>query len=57
MKRAFITFTAIFSILPLMAQSLDADSIAGPQLNEVVVKGERPRIKGHDGMMVVDLPR
>ncbi|WP_305141285.1 outer membrane beta-barrel family protein [uncultured Muribaculum sp.] len=26
------------------------------QLNEVVVKGEKPQVKGHDGIMSVDLP-
>lgn len=32
------------------------DSIATRQLEEVVVKGEKPRIKGEDGVLVVDLP-
>ena len=26
------------------------------QLNEVVVNGEKPQVKGQDGIMVVDLP-
>lgn len=33
------------------------DSIPSRQLNEVVVKAERPRVKGQDGVMVVDLPK
>ena len=38
-----------------MAQSESNDSIVGRELNEVVVKGEKPQIKGQDGIMVVDL--
>lgn len=40
----------------MMAQREWPDSIEGRQLKEVVVKGERPEIKGKDGIMVVDLP-
>ena len=40
----------------MMAQNEPADTIATRELDEVVVKGEKPQIKGQDGMMVVDLP-
>ena len=36
--------------------TIAADTIAARQLDEVVVKGEKPQIKGQDGIMVVDLP-
>ena len=39
-----------------MAQNEAADTIASQTLDEVVVKGEKPQIKGQDGVMVVDLP-
>lgn len=39
-----------------MAQNETTDTITSRQLGEVVVTGERPQIKGQDGVMVVDLP-
>lgn len=42
--------------LSTTAQEESPDSIVSMQLNEVVVSGEKPQIKGKDGAMVVDLP-
>lgn len=49
-------FIAICVFNSMMAQSESPDSIEGKELNEVIVKGEKPQIKGQDGIMVVDLP-
>jgi len=38
------------------AQTAETDSIKPQILEEVVVHGEKPQIKGQDGMIVVDLP-
>ncbi|WP_304471901.1 outer membrane beta-barrel family protein [uncultured Muribaculum sp.] len=46
----------MIAVNSMMAQSEMPDSIEGRELNEVVVKGEKPQIKGKDGIMVVDLP-
>ncbi len=46
----------MIAVNSMMAQSEIPDSIEGLELNEVVVKGEKPQIKGKDGIMVVDLP-
>lgn len=56
MKRNYIIFIAMIAVNSMMAQSEMPDSIEGRELNEVVVKGEKPQIKGKDGIMVVDLP-
>lgn len=32
------------------------DSVRSRQLDEIVVQGERPQVKGHAGTMTVDLP-
>lgn len=56
MKRAFVIYLALSAVNAMMAQREWPDSIEGRQLKEVVVKGERPEIKGKDGIMVVDLP-
>ena len=47
--------SAIISV-SVMAQNEKPDTISSRQLNEVVVNGEKPHIKGEDGVMVVDLP-
>lgn len=52
----YIIFIAMIAVNSMMAQSEIPDSIEGLELNEVVVKGEKPQIKGKDGIMVVDLP-
>lgn len=56
MKRNYIIFIAMIAVNSMMAQSEMPDSIEGRELNEVVVKGEKPQIKGKDDIMVVDLP-
>ncbi len=56
MKKALIISIALWSIVPVMAQGGTNDTIPSRSLNEVVVKGEKPQIKGQDGIMVVDLP-
>lgn len=56
MKRVFIIVLALTAVNSMMAQTVSPDSIEARQLNEVVVKGEKPQIKGRDGIMVIDLP-
>ena len=56
MKRALMILIVLSAINLIMAQSESTDSIEGQHLNEVIVKGEKPQINGHDGIMVVDLP-
>ncbi len=56
MKEFYIMFIAMAAVSHIMAQSEITDSISGRQLNEVVVNGEKPQIKGQDGIMAVDLP-
>ncbi len=55
-KRLFILFIALTAVSSMPAQSEIQDSVVGRELNEVIVKGEKPQIKGQDGIMVVDLP-
>jgi len=43
------------AIIPVYAQE-QADTLNVQELQEVVVKGEKPQIKGEDGIMSVDLP-
>ena len=56
MKRAFIIFFALTAVNSIIAQSESNDTIMSRELSEVVVKGEKPQIKGKDGIMSVDLP-
>ncbi len=56
MKKVIVIFIAFSVVIPVMAQSEPADTVATHELNEIVVIGEKPQIKGQDGMMVVDLP-
>ncbi len=56
MKRIYIMFIALSAIITMNAQSENLDSIEIKELNEVVVEGEKPKIKGQDGIMIVDLP-
>ncbi len=55
MKKAILFITILHSIATY-AQTLVTDTISVRQLNEVVVKGEKPQVRGEDGIMVVDLP-
>lgn len=55
MRKALLLITILFTAT-VYAQTEMTDTISGKVLNEVVVKGEKPQIKGEDGIMVVDLP-
>ncbi|MDE5652944.1 MAG: hypothetical protein K2I48_05690, partial [Muribaculaceae bacterium] len=50
---AFTFFVLGFSA---NAQETSKDSISEYHLDEIVVKGEKPQVRGEDGIMVVDLP-
>lgn len=54
MKKAFLFITILHSTASY-AQTMVSDTISAQQLDEVVVKGEKPQVKGKDGIMVVDL--
>lgn len=54
--RLIIFLTILFSAQFLSAQTEMTDTISSRQLNEVVVHGEKPQVKGEDGIMVIDLP-
>lgn len=56
MKRTLIIFIALSILIPMMAQRELADTIVTHELNEVVMKYEKPQIKGQDGVMIIDLP-
>lgn len=54
--KKLILFLTLISSLHVCGQSELQDSIPAQELNEVVVKGEKPQIKGQDGAIIVDLP-
>ena len=54
--RERILLIFIVASLAAYARSEATDTISSRQLNEVVVKGEKPQVRGEDGVMVVDLP-
>lgn len=54
--RKGILFASFITFISAVAQTEATDSISTRQLDEVVVKGEKPQVKGKDGIMVVDLP-
>ena len=63
--RTTVTLISIFAVISAFAQIESPDSIKSRLLNdsimerhldEVTVKGEKPLVKGRDGIMVVDLP-
>lgn len=56
MKRIFIITGIAITALSSHSQTINPDTIKAQELNEVVVKGEKPQIKGKDGIMIVDLP-
>jgi len=56
MKRISTILIALYAFSSMMAQSENTDTVGSRMLKEVVVKGEKPQIKGQDGIMVVDLP-
>ena len=55
MRNALLFITILHSIATY-ARTAAIDTISAQQLDEVVVKGEKPQVKGEDGIMVVDLP-
>ncbi len=54
--RKTIVIAAVIASIPAVAQTELPDSIIARQLDEVVVKGEKPQVRGEDGVMVIDLP-
>jgi hypothetical protein len=62
MKRLIATIAMIVpSLYVVMAQSNETDvqnhdSIKIQELHEVIVNGEKPQVKGRDGIIVVDIP-
>lgn len=55
--RTLILILSIIIAFIAAAQNEAADSLQNVQeLNEIVVDGEKPQIKGEDGILVVDLP-
>ena len=55
MKKTLLFITILHGVAAY-AQTETADTVSAKQLNEVVVKGEKPQVRGEDGIMVVDLP-
>lgn len=55
MRKALLFITIMHSVATY-AQTVTPDTISARQLDEVVVIGEKPQVKGEDGVMVVDLP-
>lgn len=55
MKKALL-FITILHCVAAHAQTELSDTLSSRQLNEVVVNGEKPQVRGKDGIMVVDLP-
>lgn len=55
MRKALLFITILHSV-SAYAQTESPDTVSAQQLNEVVVKGEKPQVSGKDGIMVVDLP-
>lgn len=57
MERSYFLFliTILYSVATY-AQAEVRDTLFARQLNEVVVKGEKPQVRGEDGVMIVDLP-
>ena len=51
-----IPFVSLLLCITAHAQTETSDTVSSRQLNEVVITGEKPQVKGEDGIMVVDLP-
>ena len=45
MKKAFL-FVIILNSIATYAQTIVPDTISAQQLNEVIVKGEKPQVRG-----------
>ena len=55
--RKLIIIAALITSISAVAQKEASDTITTRQLNEVVVRGEKPQVRGEDGMMVVEIGR
>ncbi len=55
MRKAILFVSLLTSVLAI-AQTEAPDTISTRLLNEVVVKGEKPQVRGEDGILTVDLP-
>lgn len=55
MNKALLFITILHSIAAY-AQTEEPDTISAQQLDEIVVNGEKPQVRGEDGIVVVDLP-
>lgn len=55
MRKSVLCITVLHGVAAY-AQTEINDTIPSRQLNEVVVTGEKPQVRGEDGIMVVDLP-
>lgn len=49
-------FITLLTCITAHAQAEAPDTISSQPLNEVVVKGDKPQVKGEDGAIIVDLP-
>ena len=54
--RKGILFASFITFITAAAQTETTDTIFTGHLDEVVVKGDKPQVKGEDGIIVVDLP-
>ena len=54
--RKGILFASFITFISAAAQTETTDTIFTGHLDEVVVKGDKPQVKGEDGIIVVDLP-
>lgn len=55
MRKALLCITVLHGVAAYAQPEIN-DTIPSRQLNEVVVTGEKPQVRGEDGIMVVDLP-
>jgi len=56
MKRLALLIMALSSITVFSQTSEIQDTIRAQELGEVLVKGEKPQMKGQDGILIVNLP-
>ena len=56
MKQAVSFIIALLCALCASGQTETPDTISSRQLDEVIVKGEKPQVRAEDGVMVIDLP-
>lgn len=56
MKQTVSFIIALLCALCASGQTETPDTISSRQLDEVIVKGEKPQVRAEDGVMVIDLP-